>query len=382
MRLVQCEPVERRAEVRCGRRRAGQPVSGFRPGQVRSGGLGKREIVAGVPVGQRSASSSARRAARTRGSSPASGTGCRRAASAGSRRRASSAPRGRPRRRLRRPRVEGPGEDREPEEDVPRLGRAAGRSSRRSSPRASAGARACRSGRGSSSESRESSRASSAAGSSSFSRAAASSSASGSPSSRRQISLDLGRGLGVRAHCLRAVEEQLDRRGLGQRVERILGLHRDVQRDAARHEQRRPGRAQELATAGAASCTCSKLSRTSSARWCSACRPRTARAPAARPAAPRRGRSAAASETKWAPSGNSSESSAASCRASRVLPVPPAPVIVTSRSVAEERGDLALLGRPADERVAASGKARPVQAAQRRERPGRAGRSAPVASGP
>ena len=42
---------------------------------------------------------------------------------------------------------------------------------------------------------------------------------------------------------LRTVEEQLHRRGLRQRVERVLRLHRDVQRDATRDEQRRSRRA-------------------------------------------------------------------------------------------------------------------------------------------
>ena len=124
-----------------------------------------------------------------------------------------------------------------------------------------------------SSESRESSRASSVAGSSSFSRAAASSSASGSPSSRRQISSTSARRPGVaRARPRARSRNSSTAAACGRGSSGYSRLHRDVQRDAARRRAA-SARASGAGTARppvAASRTCSKLSSTSSARWCSA----------------------------------------------------------------------------------------------------------------
>ena len=68
-------------------------------------------------------------------------------------------------------------------------------------------------------------------------------------------------------------------------------------------------------------------------------RPRARRATARWPGPPARGRRPAPGGTKKTPSGKSSSDSAATCSASRVLPVPPGPVSVSSRVVGQQRGE-------------------------------------------
>ena len=146
----------------------------------------------------------------------------------------------------------------------------------------------------------------------------------------------------------------------------------DVQRLAARHEQiagsgrRRAGRRPV-----AASSTCSKLSSTSSSsarpQMCRRGRP-AHRAPARSSPGRAPGRAARRAATQKTPSGNSRDALRGGLSASRVLPVPPGPVSVTSRRRRARAARALRRARvAADKRRRRHRQVRPVERLQRRE---------------
>ena len=195
-------------------------------------------------------------------------------------------------------------------------------------------------------------------------RAAASSMASGSPSSRRQIAATAG-GIVRRQREVRLGRRRpLRRRGatagdLRQLLERAAGDPRPAAARAATRElalaaqaQRRPAGGQDRQAdrppaarrlAARAASTCSQLSSTSSSRFGAQERRRASRAAAGRrPPAPRAWRRWSARPGRVAQRREIDEEDAIgiaveslgrrSACASRVLPVPPGPVSVTSRT--------------------------------------------------
>ena len=163
-----------------------------------------------------------------------------------------------------------------------------------------------------------------------------------------------------------AAQEQRDR-GLGrQRAERELVLGRDPQRRAAGDDQLRAGRRREHAAELAAP-------RPAPARSCrrrrSVCE---ARAPARARRATRAGSSTAPSAIIRAPSGNAPPSRCASSSANRVLPIPPGPVSVSSRTSRRSSADRRSRG---PRRGRAAGRAERAAAAPRARRAGRASAS-------
>ena len=213
-------------------------------------------------------------------------------------------------------------------------------------------------------------------------RAAASSSASGRLSSRAQSSRD-----GVRAarppsaSALRAREEELDTVARAERRHRIHVLALELQALAARDEERRAGDVAERVRSRVRrpGIRCSALSSSSEHRLPARraatlsasslpgllldrerlCERTTSRGahPAATPAAPTRCRP-----------GYDSAASAAACIASRVLPVPPGPVSVSSRvPSASNAHDLRQLVLAAEERRRRHRQIRAIEALERRE---------------
>ena len=210
---------------------------------------------------------------------------------------------------------------------------------------------------------RRSSRASSACGESSLIRAAASSIASGSPSRRTQISATAGAFSLVTAKsgliAVRPLDEQRDRRvlrrarravgsrcriGQRQRRDRELVLAAELAAapgwspaPSARRSLRaaRPRPARPPGPARSCRAPAAAAGRAGSPSGCpgaAARRPRGSPAPGRWSRAPAPGSLIGASATKNTPSANWSSSSAATWRPRRVLPVPPGPVSVTSRT--------------------------------------------------
>ena len=160
------------------------------------------------------------------------------------------------------------------------------------------------------------------AGVSAFVRAAASSTASGSESRRLHSSAIPS---GARAG---SATEELDRLGLGQRRDRVLDLARDAQELARGDEERQVGQAsRSAASSGAASITCSRLSRRSSISRSSMCAARPSLAPSVCAIVSERARDPGArrARPRRRPPCTRARASEAASIASRVLPVPPGP---------------------------------------------------------
>ena len=252
--------------------------------------------------------------------------------------------------------------------------RRAGRSSTRSSRAACAGAPGAsrappvRSGKAASS------RASSASGARSFVRAAASSTASGRPSRRRQIASTVASGSSSRPTERARSTKSAPRRPEGSGSSAVLAL--------AGHVQRRPARdqhAQALADVASSVADC-RARRRAGARSCPEGRgapgrggspPRSSGAPSACATSEwqeLRIRAGLRAATQKTPSRRVPTSSAATCSASRVLPVPPGPVSVSRRvpSQSSATSSSSSLSRPMSG-LAATGQVRGVERPQRRE---------------
>ena len=271
-------------------------------------------------------------------------------------------PRRRPGTRPRPRRARAADEHAEPPEQRLLRGRRAGRSSRRSCRAASAGAPAGRARRRSGACRPRRGGRSIASGVRTFARAAASSIASGRPSRRAQISATAAAFSSVSAKSGRRPAparrtarprrwqqarggDAAVRRGQRERRDGELVLAGDPQRLAARRPAPSPAAAarRSSATDAAAARTCSKLSSTSSSclsrRWSregsrrrdspgATCTSRTS----AIALGTRSGSDSGARSTKYTPPAKSSRCSDATSIASRVLPVPPGPISVTTRT--------------------------------------------------
>ena len=360
-----------------------QPRRRPRAAEVRIGLLGERQEVLGVPAAEGCQPRRSPRAApgRTRGSSPAS-------RAAGSRRRprlgaAGSCPPAPPPRPARRSPVHALAD--RPPRPPPACSRrrtrpAAGRAAAPPAQQVVAPGDRARAASAGGPAGRARRRSAAAAGAragpaappacSSRTRAAASSMASGSPSSRRQIAATAGAFSSVRAKSglrgLRPLDEEADRLVLASAASSGRQRSRAGQRQRRHRESCSPYRcssarlvASDLQlrarpraappTSGAAASTCSKLSSTQQQLLRSADggaerlgqRPATAvlRRPSAwaMAEATSPGSLIGASATKNTPSAKCSITSAATCSARRVLPIPPGPVRVSSRtSVAQQ----------------------------------------------